>query len=207
MVHYIFIRHGITEWIEQGILHGISDSPLSTLGRWQAQQTAEALKGTQVDRIYASPLGRVMETTEPISKILMVPIQPLDGLKEMDFGFLEGKKDLYQRIKKYPKLLPILHVLRGFSGCLNGESATHFRKRVLETWQWIQKRHAQGTVMVVAHAGVLRVIYQRIFSRNQTDTPIWMSISECGITEMKIQPDGKAKIFQLNDTAHLTKEA
>ena len=203
MTHYIFIRHGITEWIEQGILHGISESPLSEFGRWQAQQTANALKGTQVNAIYSSSLGRVMQTAEPISKMLGTPIQPLDELREMNFGWLEGKPDLYHKIKQYPALLPGLHLLRGFFGWLGGESTKHFRQRVITTWQNIQENHPQGKVLIVAHAGILRVLFKLIYSQNHVRAPKWMGVSECSISEIRVQPGKPPIIIRINDTQHL----
>ncbi len=45
MTFITLVRHGTTEWIEQGRLHGQLDAPLSARGRQEAELAARALAG------------------------------------------------------------------------------------------------------------------------------------------------------------------
>lgn len=52
------------------------------LGLRQAQATAEALKGTRIDRAFSSPYGRALQTAEIVLAGRKVPIQVLPALRE-----------------------------------------------------------------------------------------------------------------------------
>jgi broad specificity phosphatase PhoE len=93
MTRFLLVRHGVTDWIEQELLHGISDIPLSEYGKNQAKLIAETFRGVKVDRLFSSSLSRAMQTAEEISKVTSLEIIPIEGLREMDFGWMEGKRD------------------------------------------------------------------------------------------------------------------
>ena len=87
----LLVRHGTTEWVDNNILHGITDIPLNENGLRQAREVAEALKNVPASHLYSSSLTRCMQTAQAIAaKVHLEPV-PMDGLKEMDFGWLEGK--------------------------------------------------------------------------------------------------------------------
>ncbi len=84
------IRHGQTEWNLEGRLQGGKDSPLTGLGRQQAQGVAISLKARPPSLILASPLGRARKTAEIIAKALEISIEKDDRLGELRFGAAEG---------------------------------------------------------------------------------------------------------------------
>jgi len=86
----VLVRHGETEWMERGRLHGRLDSPLSPTGRRHAELAAARLRGEQFQALYSSPLGRAMETAAILGRAVGLTPQPVDGLAELDFGWLEG---------------------------------------------------------------------------------------------------------------------
>jgi broad specificity phosphatase PhoE len=74
----ILLRHGQSEFN----LHfaatrrdpGIADPKLTELGHQQAQAAAEALAGTGIRRIIASPYTRALQTAAPIARRLNLPV-------------------------------------------------------------------------------------------------------------------------------------
>lgn len=88
------IRHGITGWIEQAILHGRSARPLSALGLEQASLTAQSMHADFTGHVFAIFLSRAVQTAQAVGMAMQLFPQPLDGLQEKDFGWLEGKPDL-----------------------------------------------------------------------------------------------------------------
>ncbi|MGI9490315.1 MAG: histidine phosphatase family protein [Geminicoccaceae bacterium] len=84
------IRHGQTEWNLEGRLQGGKDSPLTVLGRQQANGVAISLKVRPPSLILASPLGRARKTAEIIAKALDISIEKDDRLGELRFGAAEG---------------------------------------------------------------------------------------------------------------------
>lgn len=65
MTHYLYlVRHGEHQDAE----HGLSDGPLSSRGRRQAQLVADRLSGVPFDRLRHSPLERAAETARIIQE-------------------------------------------------------------------------------------------------------------------------------------------
>ena len=77
----IFIRHGEPDY---------EHDCLTDLGKKQAEAVAEKLKSEKIDELWVSPLGRAMETAEPIRKALNLPIQTLDFMRELEWGSIDG---------------------------------------------------------------------------------------------------------------------
>ena len=62
----IAVRHGETAWNRDTRIQGHTDIPLNDTGLWQAQRTAEALRGEDVAAVYASDLQRAAQTAAAI---------------------------------------------------------------------------------------------------------------------------------------------
>ena len=80
------IRHGQTEWNVEKRLQGGRDSPLTALGRQQAEALAGSLADTSLAHLHASSLGRASETALIIANALDVGVEADPRLGEMRFG-------------------------------------------------------------------------------------------------------------------------
>lgn len=52
MANFLLGRHGITNWVEGQILHGITDIRLNKKGKIQAKETAQSLREWDAKEIY-----------------------------------------------------------------------------------------------------------------------------------------------------------
>ena len=68
LARFFLARHGETVWNRERKYQGQSDVPLTDEGRIQAKSLSERLKDEKIDVIYASDLGRTMETAEIIAE-------------------------------------------------------------------------------------------------------------------------------------------
>ena len=130
------VRHGITDWIEQGILQGISDRPLSPFGTEQAELTARAFQGIRAAHLYTSPLLRAMQTAQPIARVTGLTPEAIEGFTEMDYGWMEGKKDVWSLVKQSTFLvqyLPRKPAPGGPASAANRPSK--FKARILDAWE------------------------------------------------------------------------
>jgi probable phosphoglycerate mutase len=83
-------RHGRTHWNALGRFQGRTDVPLDDVGREQARELAEHMRG-KVDAIVASDLLRASESAHIIAETLHVPLLVLDpDLRERGYGIFEG---------------------------------------------------------------------------------------------------------------------
>ncbi len=196
------IRHGTTDWLEQRLLHGHSDRPLSPFGLEQARLTASAMQGETVSRMFSSPLLRTMQTAQAVGKTVSVDPEPLDGLMEMHFGWMEGKRDRWHDVKDNKVLFKIYYSLRMLAGLVSGESHGHFQKRVRNAWKFIREQDCPKGLVVVAHFEVLRTILNCEFNNQYSDITKFMLLP-CSISEVEVNNSQPTHLIRLNDTSHL----
>ncbi len=206
----VLVRHGETEWMERGLLHGRLDSPLSPTGRRHARQAAQRLRGETFDALYASPLGRAMETAAILGGALGLAAQPIDDLAELDFGWLEGSPALLWRGDGLAGAA--LRPVRALAFALTAERPAAFRRRVTRALAWIVDRHASGRLLVVAHHAVLSRLMGVMMAAPERAWRDFGPLTACGISEVRRSahsPNGREpgwEIVVLNDESHLLPE-
>jgi len=201
----LLVRHGVSEWMERGILNGSSNPSLSSYGLKQANLTAQSLEKEKDAHLVSSPLRRALQTAQAIQRTTGISVSILEGLREMDFGWLEGKRDLWPILKSHLILVRMYYVLRVIISWFSGESFSQFNKRVLKTWQGLREQADQRTLIIVTHSGVLRVILMHEFGGRFNNVTQFI-VDTCSITEMGISQEGPTKMIRMNDTQHLKHE-
>lgn len=83
------IRHGQSDGNASGRFGGHGPTPLSALGREQAEKTARVLAKEGVQTIYSSDLLRALQTAEPLAASLNLPINKSEAFRERHVGVLE----------------------------------------------------------------------------------------------------------------------
>jgi probable phosphoglycerate mutase len=92
-----FVRHGETDFNAERRIQGqMPEVGLSARGIEQAVAVAEELAACGAGALYASDLGRTMQTAEPIARRLGLEIIPEPALREKHFGVLQGR--LYSEV-------------------------------------------------------------------------------------------------------------
>src|SRR4030066_2041674 len=86
------VRHSQDEDNANGILNGHRDSPLTKIGRMQAEEIAQKIKeaGLTFDIILSSPLKRTFSTAQAIAKNQKMEVNIEPFLIERDFGIMTG---------------------------------------------------------------------------------------------------------------------
>ena len=152
----VLVRHAETTMITDNRIHGQLDAPLTENGIAAAMKTAEKFCGQKFDAFYASSLGCAMRTAEIIGKAIGMQPVPVDGLRERNYGWLEGKSlalfepDLTGPACMYPFIKLALHV--------SGESDEEFPRRVVKSAEEIIRRHSGQRVLLVIHWGILSIL-------------------------------------------------
>lgn len=152
-------RHGAAEY-ETDTLTDAGGS-LTLLGRQQALDLAEPLRGRRVAYVYTSSLARAVQTAEIVAGALGVGVRVREGLQELTVGAFEGQLD---------DMAPFAETFRAWgSGDLTatydgGESAERVIDRMRTTLESIVDLHRGETVVVISHGGVMRVALPRFVS-------------------------------------------
>jgi probable phosphoglycerate mutase len=157
------IRHGESKWNIENRLQGSSNPGLSKLGRLQAGLLAKRFKKIKIDRLYASPLLRSLETAQALSRTLHLKIVKKTDLREITLGEWEDRTPqeidkLYNN--KYQKWLRCGPTKVRIPG---QERISSFRRRVDRAFNDIisRERHREN-VLVVTHGGVISSFLARL---------------------------------------------
>src|SRR5882724_6180000 len=96
MTRLLLVRHGATQLTAEDRFSGAIGVDLSDDGRAQVRLLAERLADVKIAAVYASPLGRTLETAQILAKPHGLEVQARDGLAEIHHGHWEGmaRKDV-----------------------------------------------------------------------------------------------------------------
>lgn len=207
MTQLLFVRHGQTVANTEGRWTGWGTTELTELGQAQIRAVARRLLESAGDHVavYTSPLPRASATAAAIGSALELPPIPVDGLREINFGDLDGIT-LEEMEERYPEL----HARWQDKADVNfawpgGEMRADFYQRVSATCSDILSRHAEGSVVVVSHGGTLRSCLAHLLPAELGE---WWTyqLDNCGLTRIVVE-SGKARLLALNDTTHLPEES
>jgi len=161
-VVFYYVRHGKTEFNKQGIMQGQVDSPLAKEGLPVLHETRDALKDIPFQRCFSSPLYRAVNTAEIILEGRNIPIEPLDDLKEMNFGDIDGKPH-----KDHKWTMLLMHAIDNFRP-IHGESAEDVRKRAGRAFRDMYDQCNDGDhVLVTGHGSYYMYMLEELLHINR----------------------------------------
>jgi len=199
----LILRHGETDFNRAKRIQGQMQTELSELGKEQARLLGERLKGERISALYCSALKRAINTAEEIGKHhkhLMIINAP--ELNERSYGVLEGLT--FPEIEhKHPRIWPFvlpekLDITIKPEG---GESDEDISVRAMPFIHSVIRKHPEGTVVVVTHGDVIRIIIGELThmsAQERHDIPL----SNVSICELSVE-GGRAKVVSLNDHEHI----
>jgi alpha-ribazole phosphatase len=153
----VLVRHAEPDESMQGRCYGRLDVPLSAAGLRRAAAVAEALRSHEIEVVYSSPLQRAFDTARAVASAHGLEPIPLDALRELDFGELEGMSH-DEIASEHPELYRLWMEDPSRVRFPGGEALSDLRARVLPEVAGIRQRHEGQAAAVVAHGGVLRVV-------------------------------------------------
>ena len=151
MTTLYFVRHGESEANAAHRFSGRSDSPLTVRGHEQALAVAEALRDIRVDRIIATPLSRSLDTALVIARERRMPVYVERELIEIDVGERTGAT--FDEVRGLPDWKD-----DGFVAWPGGETLEQVLERALRAVRRIARETPEGTVLVIGHGGVTRIL-------------------------------------------------
>ncbi|MBK8466379.1 MAG: histidine phosphatase family protein [Chloracidobacterium sp.] len=198
------IRHGQSAGNAEGRFGGHGPTPLSDLGREQAEKTAKVLAKEGISVIYSSDLLRAMQTAEPLGKLLGLPVNPSEAFRERHVGVLEGltfdeskqtfPKDYYALVNR-----TVHHVITG------GESYRQLLRRLMAKFNEIVRSNPGEKIAIFSHTGAICFLTLNLLgaiNRETKQTP-WIVTSNCGINRFELRGPRNIRVLAINDTRHL----
>lgn len=153
------VRHGQSEGNRDLVFSGVSDHPLTELGRAQAREAGRALFGLRFAHVLTSRLSRAVDTCDLLLQTAQARVigrrRELDRLSERNFGVYEGVPDDETALAADPVRRQVAFdvTFRPEGGesmldCLE-RSVTCFEADILPLAE-------DGHVLVVSHGNVVR---------------------------------------------------
>jgi broad specificity phosphatase PhoE len=200
------IRHGQSAGNAEGRFGGHGPTPLSDLGRDQAERTAKLLAKEGINAIYSSDLLRAVQTAEPLAKMLDLPINKSPAFRERNVGVLEGltfdeskerfPRDYYALINRN-----IHHVIT------DGESYRQLLQRITDELESIIRDNSGRRLAIFSHTGAICFLTLHLMGaiHRGTKTTPWIITSNCGINRFELRGPRNVRVIALNDTRHLVR--
>ena len=184
----IAIRHGETAWNVDTRIQGHLDIELNETGRWQARRLAQALADEPISAIYSSDLLRAWETARTIADSTGLQAQACSDLRERSFGMFQGKTfpeveaawpdQALRWRKRDPDWAPD-----------GGESLAQLRQRIVQTACDLAQRHAGEQIVLVAHGGVMDMLYRAATGQDTQTARSW-NLGNAAINRLLWTPQG-----------------
>ncbi len=196
----IAVRHGETDWNVGTRIQGHTDIALNATGRAQAANVARALSTEQIDAVYASDLQRALATGTAIAEASGAPMHAEPSLRERSFGALEGRT-FAQIEAQWPEQALRWRKRDPHFAPEGGESLTLLRERIEAVVTRLAARHVGGHIVLVAHGGVLDVLY-RMATGQTIQAPRTWQLPNAAINRLLWTPDALT-LVGWGDTQHL----
>lgn len=194
----VLVRHAVTAQtgpILSGRTPGIE---LSDRGREQAAAVATRLATLPVAAVYASPIERTTQTAEHIARHHDLPVLPLPGVLEADYGDWTGgtiadlaKTDLWKTVQRAPSRARFP----------NGESLVQMQVRMVSALETVVGEHTGSTIVVVSHADPIKSAIAH-YCGMHLDQFQRIVVSPASVTVFDLGPHGAA-LLTCNDTGDL----
>lgn len=204
LTRILALRHGETAWNRDTRIQGQLDIPLNPRGQWQAARAANALRDEPIAAIYSSDLARAHATAQAIAHTRGLPVSTHAGLRERGFGKFEGKTwgdietgwpdEALAWRQRVPNFAPE-----------GGETLLQLRERISTTVHELAARHPGEQVVMVAHGGVLDVLY-RLATGQDIQAPRTWTLDNASINRLLWTPEG-LRLVGWADTGHLQDDA
>ena len=196
----IAIRHGETAWNVDTRIQGHLDIPLNATGLWQARQLGDALAGEAISAIYTSDLLRARRTAQAVADATGAALVDEPGLRERAFGSFQGRT--FAEVEtEHPEQARRWRQRDPHFAPEGGETLVQLRERIAATTHRLAAQHTGGLVVLVAHGGVLDVLY-RLATGQELQAPRTWQLANAAINRLLWTPEGLTLVGWA-DTQHL----
>ncbi len=195
------IRHGATVLTAEDRFAGATDVELSDEGREQARLLGERLKTEKVAAVYASPLGRTVETASIIAKPHGLEVQRRDGLREISHGRWE-QMTRREVDEKYPEEAAAWEEDPYTFAPDGGESGLAVTARALPVLLEIVRSHSDESAIIVSHKATIRLLLSSLLGFDPRRYRDNLDQSPAALNIVDFKDAAHARLTLFNCTSH-----
>lgn len=195
------VRHGATVLTAEDRFAGATEVELSDEGREQVRRLAVRLAKENIAAVYASPMGRTVDTARILAEPHGIEIQTRDGLREISHGRWE-RRTRKEVEAEFPEEAAAWEKDPYTFAPVGGESGLAVTARALPVLMDIVREHASEDVLIVSHKATIRLLLSSLLGfdpRRYRDT-LDQSPAALNIVDFKNALSARLTLF--NDTSH-----
>ena len=201
LTRIFLIRHGATTLTAEDRFAGSTDVPLSDEGREQASRLAQRLANLPVKAVYASPLGRTMETARILAAPHTCEVRTREGLKEIAHGHWE-QLTRCEVETKYPEEAAAWEEDPYTYAPPGGESGLAVTARALPALIEIVRQHEGEPVIVVSHKATIRLLLSSLLGFDPRRYRDNLDQNPAALNIVDFKDPVRARLMLFNDTSH-----
>ena len=195
------VRHGATVLSAEDRFAGATDVALSDEGREQTRRLAERLSREKIMAIYASPLGRTVETAGILASPHKLEVQRCDGLREINHGRWEQmtRREVEQ---KFPEEAaewerdPYTFAPKG------GESGLQVTARALPVLIDLVREYPGQNILIVSHKATIRLLLSSLLGFDPRRYRDNLDQKPAALNIVDFKDPVRARLTLFNDTSH-----
>jgi broad specificity phosphatase PhoE len=180
---------------------GSTDVPLSDEGREQVRRLAFRLRRERIAAVFASPLGRTVETASILAQPHELKVQTRDGLKEISHGRWE-RMSRREVEEKFPEEAAAWDSDPYTFAPEGGESGLAVTARALPVLIDVVRGHPGEDVLVVSHKATIRLLLSSLLGFDPRRYRDNLDQSPAALNIVDFRDPAHARLMLFNDTSH-----
>ena len=201
LTRIFLIRHGATVLTAEDRFAGATDVALSDAGRAQVERLSARLAKVPVAAVYASPLGRTLDTAGILAAPHRLEVQARAGLREISHGHWERltRKEVEQQ---FPEEAAAWDEDPYSFAPLGGESGLEVTARALPALLDIVRHHDGDAVIVVSHKATIRLLLSSLLGFDPRRYRDNLDQDPAALNVVDFKGPVRARLTLFNDTSH-----
>jgi len=195
------VRHGATVLTAEDRFAGATDVELSNEGREQTRRLATRLTKENIAAVYASPLGRTVETARILAQPHRREVQTRDGLREISHGRWEQltRQEVEER---FPDEAAEWEKDPYTFAPVGGESGLAVTARALPVLIELVRGHADESILVVSHKATIRLLLSSLLGFDARRYRDNLDLKPASLNIVDFKDPARARLTLFNDTSH-----
>ena len=198
------VRHGATVLSAEDRFAGATDVALSEEGREQTRRLAVRLSHEKIIAVYASPLGRTIETAQILATPHKLDVQARDGFREISHGRWEQMTRAGVE-EKFPEEAAEWEKDPYTFAPIGGESGLAVTARALPALIELVREHAGENILIVSHKATIRLLLSSLLGFDPRRYRDNLDQKPAALNIVDFRDPSRARLTLFNDTSHYDK--
>src|SRR6266705_1715301 len=195
------VRHGATVVSAEDRFAGATDVALSDEGREQTRRLAERLSDEKIVAVYASPLGRTVETAQILAAPHNLDVQTRDGFQEISHGRWEHMTRREVE-REFPEEAAEWEKDPYTFAPLGGESGLAVTARALPVLVELVRKHPGKNILVGSHKATIRLLLSSLLGFDTRRYRDNLDQDPAALNIVDFKDATRARLTLFNDTSH-----